>query len=409
MNINGNWMNFAYMDNPTLYTSAYLVASPQGYTKHYYAGSERIASAIGLGGLSNIDTPLELETYHHSWEDKSNTLKDIMKRTIKDCLGNDFYCKQTLERLYHLADPNTGTMDRYFYHPDHLGSSSWITDGSGNAIQHLHYLPFGEDWVDQRNSSWNSPYTFSGKEKDAETGYGYFGARYYDSGLSIWISVDPMSDKYPHQTNYVYCSNNPVMIIDPNGEDEYEFDGAGNLKNVKTTDKDSFHKIDANGNRTGESLFFDKKIVNGEFEINGEERNSHYLQIDNGNDADEVFSFLSDHVEMEGGEFTNSYVLDNQGKYTNLIGADINAVSAENYSLSNLLKSGKFDVKICTHNHKLGVSSPGYDDLYYAGKYPKTNFKIYNRGNYCTPFDKNTPPGSTTGVFPEVEVKATKP
>jgi RHS repeat-associated protein len=108
---------------------------------------------------------------------------------------------------------------RYFYHPDHLGSSSWITDGSGNAIQHLHYLPFGEDWVDQRNSSWNAPYTFSGKEKDAETGYGYFGARYYDSGLSIWLSVDPMSDKYPSMSPYNYCANNPVMLVDPDGNE----------------------------------------------------------------------------------------------------------------------------------------------------------------------------------------------
>ena len=108
---------------------------------------------------------------------------------------------------------------RYFYHPDHLGSSSWITDGSGNAIQHLHYLPFGEDWVDQRNASWNAPYTFSGKEKDVETGYSYFGARYYDSGLSIWLSVDPMSDKYPNLTPYAYCANNPVILVDPDGMD----------------------------------------------------------------------------------------------------------------------------------------------------------------------------------------------
>ncbi len=89
--------------------------------------------------------------------------------------------------------------------------------GSGNAIQHLHYLPFGEDWVDQRNSSWSAPYTFSGKEKDAETGYGYFGARYYDSGLSIWLSVDPMSDKYPSMSPYNYCANNPVILVDPDG------------------------------------------------------------------------------------------------------------------------------------------------------------------------------------------------
>ncbi len=89
--------------------------------------------------------------------------------------------------------------------------------GSGKAIQHLHYLPFGEDWVDQRNSSWNAPYTFSGKEKDVETGYGYFGARYYDSGLSIWLSVDPMSDKYPSMSPYNYCANNPVILVDPDG------------------------------------------------------------------------------------------------------------------------------------------------------------------------------------------------
>ena len=114
---------------------------------------------------------------------------------------------------------------KYFYHPDHLGSSSWITDGSGQAIQHLHYLPFGEDWVDQRNSSWNSPYTFSGKEKDIETGYGYFGARYYDSGLSIWLSVDPMSDKYPNMFPYNYCANNPVIIVDPDGRECVDNEG----------------------------------------------------------------------------------------------------------------------------------------------------------------------------------------
>ncbi len=75
MNINGNWFNIARFKEETLYSSPYIVAKHQGYTKHYYAGSERIASAIGLGGLANIDTPLELDTYHHSWEDKSFSLK----------------------------------------------------------------------------------------------------------------------------------------------------------------------------------------------------------------------------------------------------------------------------------------------------------------------------------------------
>ena len=95
-----------------------------------------------------------------------------------------------------------------------------------------------------RTIFWNTPYTFSGKEKDVETGYGYvkklrffsslafgngkqvshythclrrFGARYYDSGLSIWLSVDPMSDKYSNMSPYNYCTNNPVILVDPDG------------------------------------------------------------------------------------------------------------------------------------------------------------------------------------------------
>ena len=123
--------------------------------------------------------------------------------------------------------------DCYFYHPDHLGSSSWITDRVGAAVQHLHYLPWGETYVDQKSNRFDGVrYTFSAKEKDAETGYSYFGARYYSSDLSVWLSVDPMSDKYPSMSPYVYCANNPVKLVDPNGEEMIDnpiFGTAGNL------------------------------------------------------------------------------------------------------------------------------------------------------------------------------------
>ena len=77
--------------------------------------------------------------------------------------------------------------------------------------------------VDQRTTGWNARYSFSGKERDRETGLSYFGARYYDSDLSIWLSVDPLADKLPHQSPYVYCSNNPIGRVDPDGmlDDDY--------------------------------------------------------------------------------------------------------------------------------------------------------------------------------------------
>ena len=68
-------------------------------------------------------------------------------------------------------------------------------------------------------------YTFSAKEKDVETGLSYFGARYYSSDLSIWLSVDPMSDKYPSLSPYVYCADNPIKLVDPNGEAFVGVDG----------------------------------------------------------------------------------------------------------------------------------------------------------------------------------------
>ena len=65
----------------------------------------------------------------------------------------------------------------------------------------------------------NWTYTFSAKEKDSETGLSYFGSRYYSSDLSVWLSVDPMSDKYPSLSPYAYCADNPVKLVDPDGEE----------------------------------------------------------------------------------------------------------------------------------------------------------------------------------------------
>ena len=72
-------------------------------------------------------------------------------------------------------------------------------------------------------------YTFSAKEKDSETGLSYFGSRYYSSDLSVWLSVDPQASKYPSLSPYVYCANNPVRVVDPNGEDWFENELTGDV------------------------------------------------------------------------------------------------------------------------------------------------------------------------------------
>ncbi len=81
-------------------------------------------------------------------------------------------------------------------------------------------LAFDAPFFYQRVSGYNERFTFTGKERDEETGYGYFGARYMDHELmTMWLSVDPLADKYPSISPYNYCMRNPVKLIDPDGRD----------------------------------------------------------------------------------------------------------------------------------------------------------------------------------------------
>ena len=85
---------------------------------------------------------------------------------------------------------------QYFYHPDHLGSSAYVTDYKGNLCQSLEYFAFGETFVEQSSNTQKTPYRFTGKELDEETGLYYFGARYFDPRTSVWLSVDPVLNEY---------------------------------------------------------------------------------------------------------------------------------------------------------------------------------------------------------------------
>ena len=77
------------------------------------------------------------------------------------------------------------------------------------------------------------------EQRDEETGYGYFGARYMDHELmTMWLSVDPMADKYPNISPYAYCAWNPVKLVDPDGRDvEIEKDD----ENKKVTIRANFY------------------------------------------------------------------------------------------------------------------------------------------------------------------------
>ncbi|MDR1345867.1 MAG: hypothetical protein LBK03_04100, partial [Bacteroidales bacterium] len=300
-NVNGQPHYYTIPTMATLYVSPYLVANSQNYTKHYYAGTERVASKLGGGGITGIHTPIVNTDYkRNSWETPYANLWNNSLNLAPPCSSFLSYSSMNQTTI-------TPETDLYFYHPDHLGSASWITDSAGKAIQHLQYLPFGELVVNQRTTDWSTRYSFSAKEKDEESGYSYFGARYYNSDLSVFLSVDPQSASHPSTNNYMYCLGNPLRLVDPNGEDEWEFDESGkclNPKNqpIKNTDNDIIRIKKADGTSVEKS--YEYGTINAVSSASGEDtkgttQNIDFLKIKGDDNSKDAFEFVANNTNVE--------------------------------------------------------------------------------------------------------------
>ncbi len=181
----------------------------------------------------------------------SETLYFNKMWTLHTDNGNSVYGGQYAKNVYlgetrivtklARADQKTAheeTYKQYYYHSDHLGSASMISDWEGKEYQRIEYTPYGETWVEKTSNSGSEflPYKFTGKEVDQETGLYYYGARYLDPKYSMWISTDPalgecITDSSKSTSGgiynsknfnlYHYANNNPIKFTDPNGKDAY--------------------------------------------------------------------------------------------------------------------------------------------------------------------------------------------
>ncbi|WP_234967208.1 RHS repeat-associated core domain-containing protein [Prevotella scopos] len=273
-------ITFHETDNFTLYPASILSVNKNRFTKHYFIGDKRIASRIGTGLFNNVygrngsyvtagqqdyaermnQIQTQKEAYYKkvgvapgvptekgAYGDPENTKRGY--NSIIDTLGNHDVPQGWIQTPRPNTTPNTNPgppvswndpsnpddpqagygyipndttkEETFFYHSDHLGSTSYITDDHANITQYDAYLPYGELLVDEHSSSEDLPYKFNGKQFDEETGLYYYGARYMDPKISMWLGVDPLMEKYPNVTGYCYTMDNPIKFIDPNGKETY--------------------------------------------------------------------------------------------------------------------------------------------------------------------------------------------
>jgi len=228
----------------TSYPSAFMVITADGvYSKHYYAGTQRIVSRLGDNDASIFEsgcvgckqepsaTPFDDNKLKQAQILDLNVFAEKAKKgkvTLKE------YKPISIEEQENMLDEeNDKELERapsvtpiYYYHPDHLGTSTALTDFNGNAYQFFLNLPFGETMAQQLGSNYyNSPFKFNGKELDEETGFYYYGARYYDPKISLWLTVDPLAEKFPNWNPYNYTMQNPINLIDPSGMEPEEGGG----------------------------------------------------------------------------------------------------------------------------------------------------------------------------------------
>ena len=112
---------------------------------------------------------------------------------------------------------SNGTERMFYFHNDHLGSATLITDENGNVVEEKKYSPFGIELAGNSKIGYNS------KELDKDTDLNYYGARYYASEFGRFITPDTVKGKLtnPQSLNlYAYTLNNPLKYVDPSGNQQ---------------------------------------------------------------------------------------------------------------------------------------------------------------------------------------------
>ncbi|MFT3822796.1 MAG: SpvB/TcaC N-terminal domain-containing protein [Chitinophagaceae bacterium] len=263
--LQGVWLNGApagavkHTDNYSADVSPYIVCRKDGFTKHYYIENQRIASKLGHGTFTNINFPqtgltaggIDYSTRALAIEQSRNNYYSSLGISPGPPTDKNYYAKPENNGIAAPVVTDSTAADippgwpgnttpppdgppvfvgtipsrdsvnagygfqdaghlyegsQFFFHPDHTGSTAYITNALGEASQHAEYTPFGEVIAAEHAGTFTTSYLFNGKGWDSETGYYYYGSRYYEPLTSQWLSLDdPLGENYPYTAMEAYA------------------------------------------------------------------------------------------------------------------------------------------------------------------------------------------------------------
>ena len=469
-------ITFHETDNFTLYPASILSVNKNRFTKHYFIGDKRVASRIGMGLFNNVygrngsyvtagqqdyaermnQIQKQKEAYYKqqgiapgvptmkgAYGDPENT--GVGYNAVLTELGNHDVPQGWIQTPKPNTTPNTNPgppvswndpsnpddpqtgygyipndttkEETFFYHSDHLGSTSYITDDKANITQYDAYLPYGELLIDEHSSSEDLPYKFNGKQFDDETGLYYYGARYMNPMASIWYGVDPLAEKYINIGSYIYCHSSPIMLIDPTGEGDYynksgKLLGNDGVKNNKAylatsvlTDKKGIVT-----SATDKSLLPVTNDVLNQYantvaqESSGNKQESYALASAISNLSKYKKKSILATLKTEGiyGFRDGGYKTDYEGNAEYSMEAVINALTnGKDYSNGAIRWDG-FDLAARGFNHPkpktAGVEISPADFMHFKAAWPAKLIKAYSAGKY-TSFSSNFHSGSHPATY----------
>ena len=280
-----------------------MTVNAERFTKYYYAGTQRIASKLGSGKFDNVYgvNGFHLTAGQKDYEERLVQMENGVKQyyrqngippgvpTQKGSNADPYQTGVALPNVplgnydvpsgwptnvkfnepgdvpgppvqfesEEMGDPGAGygfesdhtyEGDWFFFHTDHLGSTSYLTDTAGNVSQFVCYTPYGEAIVDEHLTSYENPFKFSGKELDDITGLYDHGARSRNPISTLWYGVDQLWEKHPEYSPFIYCAGNPVKLIDPDGKEVVaDKQSQSNIKYTLSKKEAKYVNFDKNG------------------------------------------------------------------------------------------------------------------------------------------------------------------